>query len=240
VVFKIDAATGHETILHHFAGGTDGANPNAGPVRDAAENLYGTTRYGGKGCYGRGCGTVFEISATGQETVLYRFGDFPDGASPLGGVALDSSGNIYGTTWLGGVFSLGTVFRLDGSGQETVLHSFAGASDGANPIGGPVLDKAGNLFGATSAGGPHFGILYKIDTADNESVMYSFSGGTDGAYPYAHLLVDAAGNLFGTASQGGCCGQGTVFEFPAASGLSSQKERDAKDTLISHQAHLRC
>jgi uncharacterized repeat protein (TIGR03803 family) len=215
VVFKIDAATGNETILHYFAGGTDGANPNAGVVRDAAGNLYGTTRYGGKGCYGRGCGTVFEISATGQETILYRFGDFPDGASPLGGVALDSSGNIYGTTWLGGVYSLGTVFRLDSSGQETVLHSFAGASDGANPIGGPVLDKAGNLYGATSAGGPHFGILYKIDTSGNERVLYSFTGGTDGAYPYAHLLVDTAGNLFGTASQGGCCGQGTVFEFSA-------------------------
>jgi len=216
VVFKIDAATGDETILHNFAGGTDGANPNAGLVPDAAGNLYGTTEYGGKGCYGRGCGTVFELSATGQETILYRFRDVPDGASPLGGVALDSSGNIYGTTWLGGVYSLGTVFRLDSSGKEKVLHSFAGGIDGANPIGGPVLDKAGNLHGATSAGGPYyFGTLYMIDTAGNESVLYSFTGGTDGAYPYAHLLVDAAGNLVGTASQGGCCGLGIVFEFSA-------------------------
>jgi uncharacterized repeat protein (TIGR03803 family) len=213
-VFKVDATTGSETILHSFAGGADGANPNAGLVRDAAGNFYGTTQYGGKGCYGRGCGTVFELSAMGEETILYRFGDVPDGASPLGGVAIDSSGNIYGTTWLGGVYSLGTVFRLDSNGTGKVLYSFAGGSDGANPIGGPVLDQAGNLYGATSAGGPsYFGTLYMIDASGNESVLHSFAGSTDGAYPYSHLLVDPAGNLFGTASQGGCCGLGTMFEF---------------------------
>jgi uncharacterized repeat protein (TIGR03803 family) len=77
----------------------DGANPNAGLVEDAAGNFYGTTQYGGQACDGRGCGTVFELSTTGQETILYRFRDVPDGASPLGGVALDSSGRVYGTTW---------------------------------------------------------------------------------------------------------------------------------------------
>jgi uncharacterized repeat protein (TIGR03803 family) len=213
-VFKMDATTGSEIILHSFAGGADGANPNAGLVRDAAGNFYGTTQYGGKGCYGRGCGTIFELSATGEETILYRFSDVPDGASPLGGVAFDSSGDIYGTTWLGGAYSLGTVFSLDSTGNEKVLYSFAGGSDGANPIGGPVLDQAGNLYGATSAAGPsYFGTLFMIDTAGKESVLYSFTGGTDGAYPYSHLLVDGSGNLFGTASQGGCCGLGSIFEF---------------------------
>jgi uncharacterized repeat protein (TIGR03803 family) len=213
-IFKVDGTTGAETILHSFVGGADGANPNAGLVADAAGNFYGTTRYGGEGCNGRGCGTVFELSATGQETVLYRFGDVPDGASPLDGVALDSSGTIYGATWLGGTYSLGTVFSLDSSGNEKVLHSFAGGSDGANPLAPPVLDQAGNLYGATSAAGAfYFGTLYMIDTTGSESVLYSFTGGTDGAYPYAHLLVDATGNLFGTASQGGCCGQGSIFEF---------------------------
>jgi uncharacterized repeat protein (TIGR03803 family) len=129
-------------------------------------------------------------------------------------VAIDSSGNIFGTTWLGGAYSLGTVFSLDSNDNERVLHSFAGGSDGANPIGGPVLDQTRNLYGVTSAGGPYyFGTIFMIDTTGNESVLYSFTGGTDGAYPYSHLLVDSAGNLFGTASQGGCCGQGTVFEF---------------------------
>jgi uncharacterized repeat protein (TIGR03803 family) len=215
VVFKVNATTGDETIVYSFAGGTDGANPNAGLLQDAAGNFYGTTQYGGKGCDGQGCGTVFRISADGGETVLYRFAGGQDGASPLGGVTLESSGNIYGTTWLGGVNSLGTVFSLDSGGDERVLHSFAGGSDGANPMDAPVLDKAGNLFGTTSAGGPHFGTLFMVDAAGNESILYSFAGGPDGAYPYSHLLLDASGNLFGTASQGGCCGQGAIFEFSA-------------------------
>ena len=214
-IFKVNAITGAETILHSFAGGADGANPNAGLIQDAAGNFYGTTQYGGQGCDSRGCGTVFELSTTGQESILYRFSDVPDGASPLGGVALDSSGNIYGTTWVGGVYSMGTVFSLDSSGNETVLHSFAGGSDGANPLDAPVLDQAGNLYGTTSAGGQYFGTLFMVDTSANESILYSFMGGSDGAYPYSHLLMDASGNLFGTASQGGCCGPGTIFEFSA-------------------------
>jgi len=214
-VFKVNAITGAETILHSFLGGADGANPNAGLVQDAAGNFYGTTQYGGQGCDGRGCGTGFELSTTGQETILYRFHDVPDGASPLGGVALDPSGSIYGTTWLGGVYSQGTVFSLDSRGNETVLHSFAGGSDGANPMDAPVLDQAGNLYGTTSAGGLYFGTLFMVDTSGKESILYSFTGGPDGAYPYSHLLMDASGNLFGTASQGGCCGPGIVFEFSA-------------------------
>jgi uncharacterized repeat protein (TIGR03803 family) len=214
-VFKVNAITGVETILHSFAGGADGANPNAGLAQDAAGNFYGTTQYGGEGCDGRGCGTVFELSTTGEETILYRFRDVPDGASPLGGVALDSSGDIYGTTWLGGVYSMGTVFSLDHSRNETVLHSFAGGRDGANPMDAPVLDQAGNLYGTTSAGGPYFGTLFMVNTSGNESISYSFTGGSDGAYPYSHPVVDASGNLFGTVSQGGCCGSGTVFEFSA-------------------------
>jgi uncharacterized repeat protein (TIGR03803 family) len=122
--------------------------------------------------------------------------------------------NIYGTTWLGGVYSLGTVFRLDSSGKKKTLHSFGGGSDGANPLAAPVLDQAGNMHGTTPSGGAYyFGTLFTIDTGGRESVLYSFTGGTDGAYPYSHLLLDVSGKLYGTASQGGCCGQGTVFEF---------------------------
>ncbi len=217
-VFEVDKA-GKETIIHSFAGGTDGDRPNAGLVQDAAGNFYGTTQYGGRGCDGHGCGTVFRISPNGRETVLYRFADFPDGGSPLGGVALDSSGNIYGTTWLGGTYSFGTVFKIDMCGGEKVLHSFAGGSDGANPLDAPVLDKAGNMYGTTAAGGASgstplgLGTLFKVDTDGRESILYTFTGGSDGANPYAHLLVDASGNLYGTASSGGCCGQGAVFKF---------------------------
>jgi uncharacterized repeat protein (TIGR03803 family) len=217
-IFKVDKA-GNETIIHSFAGGTDGDRPNAGLVQDAAGSLYGTTQYGGRGCYGQGCGTVFRISVDGRETVLYRFADLPDGASPLGGVALDSSGNIYGTTWLGGAYGFGTVFKIEMCRGEKVLHSFAGGSDGANPLDAPVLDKAGNLYGTTAAGGAAggrllgLGTLFKVDTAGHESIVYTFTGGSDGANPYAHLLVDSAGNLYGTATSGGVTGNGTVFEF---------------------------
>jgi uncharacterized repeat protein (TIGR03803 family) len=211
-VFKIDTA-GNETIVHSFAAGKDGARPNAGLVEDTAGNLYGTTQYGGQGCDRQGCGTVFRVSAGGVETVLYRFGDIPDGASPLGGVALDSAGDIYGTTWLGGLYGFGTVFGLDGSGHEKVLHSFAAGSDGANPLAAPVFDTVGNMYGVTSSGGAYFGTIYKVDSAGNESILYRFTGGYDGAYPYAHLLVDTTGNLYGTASQGGSTGAGSVFEF---------------------------
>jgi uncharacterized repeat protein (TIGR03803 family) len=217
VVFKMDTA-GNETILHSFAGEMDGANPSAGLVQDASGNLYGATLYGGYGCNGQGCGTVFQLSAGGKETILYRFTGGPDGASPLGGVTLDSSGEIYGTTWLGGIYGFGTIFQLDSNGNEKVLHSFAGGNDGANPIGGLVLDQAGNLYGTTSAGGPDgLGTVYTVDIAGNESILYSFTGGLDGAYPYSNLIVDASGNLYGTASQGGISGTGTVFELSGGS-----------------------
>jgi len=203
VVFKLDP-TGKETILHNFTRGTDGANPNAGLVQDAAGNLYGTTQYGGFGCNGQGCGTVFEINAAGKETVLYRFTSGLDGASPLAGVVLDSSGNIYGTTWLGGIYGFGTVFQLDSSGNEKVLHTFASGSDGANPIGTPTLDQAGNIYGTTSAGGASAngplgaGTVFVVDVLGNENILYTFTGGADGASPYSSLILDASGNFYGT------------------------------------------
>jgi uncharacterized repeat protein (TIGR03803 family) len=214
VIFEI-GPLGNETILHSFAGGSDGANPNAGLVQDASGNFYGTTRYGGTGCNGQGCGTVFALSSTGQESVLYRFADGSNGASPLGCVALDSSGVIYGTTWLGGAYGFGTIFQLNPDGALTVLHSFAAGDDGANPIGGPVLDASGNIYGVTAAGGGilGFGTIFMVDSAGNESVLYSFTGGSDGAYPYPGLIMDSSGNLYGTVSQGAATGNGSAFQF---------------------------
>jgi uncharacterized repeat protein (TIGR03803 family) len=210
-VFKIDTANNY-TILHSFQRGSDGANPNASLVQDTSENLYGTTRYGGRGCSGQGCGTVFEISASGQETILHRFADGADGASPLGGVTLDSSGNIYGTTWAGGIFNYGTIFEIDTTGTETVLHHFTAGSDGSNPLGGMTFDNSGNLYGtASGAGTSHIGTIFMISAAGEYSTLYTFNG-SDGAYPYSHLILDSDGNLYGTASQGGTTGNGSVFE----------------------------
>jgi len=162
-VFKL-APDGTETVLYRFAGGVDGYSPMAGLVLDKRGNLYGTTELGGGlGCGGSGCGTVFEVTPTGTETVLYSFQGTPDGSYPRGGLIFDKEGNLYGTTWLGGSPCwgyCGTVFKLTPSGgtwTETVLHSFCSAGgypcpDGAGPQGSLLL-KGGILYGTTSGGG---------------------------------------------------------------------------------------
>jgi len=163
IVFKMSPA-GKEKVLYRFTGGTDGANPEAGLVRDAAGNLYGTTTYGGGGACQNGsftgCGTVFKVDKTGKETVLYRFTGGTDGANPFAGLVRDSAGNLYGTTYQGGntgcqsqMGGCGTVFKVDTTGKEIVLYSFTGGTDGETPFAGLLLDAAGNLYGTTAAGG---------------------------------------------------------------------------------------
>jgi uncharacterized repeat protein (TIGR03803 family) len=222
-VFKIDA-TGKETLLHSFTGSpTDGASPYAGLIRDAAGNLYGTTSLGGasSNCL-EGCGTVFKIDATGSETVLYSFtGTSGDGADPMAGLVRDAAGNLYGTTANGGTSELGTVFKVDKTGRETVLHSFTGyPTDGAHPWAGLLRDAAGNLYGTTYGGGTlDYGTVFKLDTTGKETVFYSFQGyPEDGSFPQASLVQDATGNLYGTTTQGGTSDPlgGTVFKLDVA------------------------
>lgn len=123
-------------------------NPLSGLIRDAAGNLYGTAESGTGNC-----GSVFKLNPQGQETVLYNFAGSPDGCFSLGGLAQDGAGNFYGTTELGGAYDGGTVFKLDTAGHETVLHSFAGGSEGGNPVFGLTIDPSGNLWGTTTYGG---------------------------------------------------------------------------------------
>jgi uncharacterized repeat protein (TIGR03803 family) len=157
-VFKVDP-TGTLTVLYTFTGPPDGLGPQAGLIRDSAGNLYGTTYGGGTGGYG----TVFKINPQGQETVLYSFTGGVDGGRPRrSSLVRDSTGNLYGTTWLGGSSDFGVVFKLDTTGTETVLHSFSG-SDGKIPYGTLALDKAGNLYGTTYEGGAYGGgVVFKI------------------------------------------------------------------------------
>jgi uncharacterized repeat protein (TIGR03803 family) len=219
-VFKL-SPKGHEDVLYAFQGGVDEANPEAGLTIDAAGNLYGTTvQGGGTGCGGYGCGTVFKISPTGQETVLHAFSDAPDGANPVGGGLIrDAEGNLYGTTSLGGLSNLGTVFRLSRAGVETVLYSFGGAPDAAYPWAGLYLYD-GDLFGATVGGGSSTlcgggcGAVFKLTKAGKETVLYSFSGLADGAQPFGRLTGDKSGNLYGTTPGGGdpVCTCGTIFK----------------------------
>ena len=216
-VFKLDT-TGTKTVLYRFTGGANGRNPYAGLVRDPAGNLYGTTFYGGssKNCY-QGCGTVFKLDTAGAETVLHSFTGTPDGNWPLARLVRDATGNLYGTTHQGGAFGWGMVFKLDTTGTETVLYSFAGGADGGEPDAELILDAAGNLYGTTHYGGgggcqDGCGTVFKLDTAGTETVLYRFQGNPDGGSPIAGLIRDAAGNLYGTTLYGGAVGKGIVFK----------------------------
>ena len=215
-VFKVDTS-GNETVLYSFAGtgAGDGEYPNATLLRDTQGNLYGTTESGGAFGYG----TVFKLSAAGAETVLHSFtGTGGDGKFPFGGVARDGQGNLYGTTNTGGVFGVGTVFRVDATGNETVLYSFTGTGgDGKSPYAGVVRDAQGNLYGTTESGGTsNVGTVFKVDATGTETILYSFTvTGGDGAEPMSGLVRDAQGNLYGTTNAGGVGvggGNGVVFK----------------------------
>src|SRR5580658_681412 len=212
-VYKLDQ-TG-ETVLYSFTGGADGQAPHAGLLLDGEGNLYGTTVAGGANGYG----VVFKLDTAGTETVLHSFAAGADGAEPDAGVIQDSAGNLYGTTDYGGASGEGVIFKIDTSGNETVLYTFTGGADGGIP-GCLILDSAGNLYSTAFEGGAYgFGVVFKLDTTGAETVLYSFAGGKDGLQPsLLGLFRDSAGNLYGTASAGGtfnsACvsGCGLVFE----------------------------
>jgi len=225
VVFKLDTAN-NETVLHTFDG-PDGATPYGGLVRDGAGNLYGTTFAGGAS----GLGTVFKVDTGGTETVLHSFAGGADGANPYAGLVMDRSGNLYGSTERGGSFGLGTVFKVDITSTEIVLHSFAGyPSDGADPKAGVTLDDAGNVYGVTFSGGSGGeGAVFKLDTTNAETILYNFTGGADGGKPFGGLTRDPDGTLYGTAEVGGkksgsrygCC-KGVLFTVSGAYGPASE------------------
>jgi uncharacterized repeat protein (TIGR03803 family) len=210
VVFKLDA-TGQETVLYSFLG-TDGGYPWAGVIRDPGGNLYGTTTGGGAA----GVGVVYKIDATGHETVLHSFMGGTDGANPNSGVIRDSAGNLYGATNGGGTYRAGTVYKLDPTGQETLLYTFTGGADGAGP-NGVIRDSAGNLYGTTGGGGSAgAGLVYKLDTTGHQTVLYSFTGGVDGGGPSAGVIPDSSGNLYGTTWSGGTSKAGVVYKLTPA------------------------
>lgn len=213
-VFKL-TASGTETVLYSFTGGSDGATPIAALIMDSAGNLYGTTQKGGAS----GNGTVFKISAAGRESVLYAFGSGSDGQYPDASLVRDNAGSLYGTTPHGGVFGDGTVFKLTAGGAESVLYNFTGGTaDGRFPDGGLVMDDAGNLYGTTAADGAYgSGTAFEVTASGTEVIVHSFGRGTDGQGPIAGLILDDAGNLYGTTQEGGGnAGNGTVFEISAA------------------------
>ncbi len=210
-VFQINKS-GKERVLHSFSGTPgDGAGPNAGLIQDAVGDLYGTTTSGGA----YGYGTLFKLSRSAPEKVLYSFtGMDGDGATPYSSLVIDAAGNLYGTTNGGGAYGYGTVFEIDETGNETVLYSFTGINgDGKNPYSGLLQDAAGNLYGTTLLGGADgYGTVYVVDKTGKEKVIYSFTfAGVNGDGPSAGLIQDTAGNLYGTDQWGGDYGLGSVF-----------------------------
>lgn len=221
VVFKVSKKV--ESVLYNFAGGADGANPESHLVMDSAGNLYGTTSAGGA----YGLGTVFEVTPDNRETVLYSFGKGTDGATPVAGLTLDASGNLYGTTSAGGLYTYGTVFQLTQSGSswtENILYNFQMGSDGGVPYAGLTFDGSGNLYGAATDGGDGGsnggGTIFKLSPGKGSwtfTLLYSLPGwGISGSF--RDLLMDAAGNIYATTHCDGANSAGTVFKLTPAAG----------------------
>lgn len=213
-----------ETVLYDFQGGADGQGPQ-GPVTFAPDgSIYGTAR---GGIYSEG--NVFKLTPSNggwTESVVYSFTGGSDGGSPGYGVILDQAGNLYGVTQYGGAAGLGTVYELSPSNNgwtEAVLHSFASQGDGDFPLGAPIFDQAGNLYGGTPAGGYGGGVVYKLTPGNGswtESILYYFSGGGSGVW--AQLTMDASGNLYGTTYNNPSAG--SVFKLAPSNGLWTKTE----------------
>jgi len=216
-------------VIYSFKGGSDGMWPQAGLIADTSGNLFSTTHFGGGAKYCTlGCGTVFEVTPAGEETILYAFKGGSDGYVPEAGLLADKKGDFYGTTVIGGAASEGTVFKLTAN-HEKQLVAFTG-SNGKFPLGGLVADNKGNLFGTTIEGGSNCiggcGIVFKLAPDGTETVRYSFckrKNCADGEGPSAGLIADTSGNLYGTTANGGvnCTlqvpyGCGTVFKMTPA------------------------
>jgi uncharacterized repeat protein (TIGR03803 family) len=222
-----------EKVLHNFAGGTDGANPNGGLLLDIKGEIYGTTAIGGNQIcqdsqgHPIGCGIVFQLRQPSKEggvwteKIMHRFTEKPDGAGPNGGLIFDAKGSLYGTAGGGGKYESGVVFRLSrtakGQWVESVLYDFTGGDDGQGPNGPLRFDSAANLYG-TAIGGAHFsGVVFRLSPPSAPvsswifNLLYSFLGTPDGHYPANGLVIDGGDHLYGTTEGGGTAGDGTVF-----------------------------
>lgn len=218
-----------EKVLYGFQGGPDGTGPIGSLAIDPAGNLYGLTSGGGSNQCSGGCGTAFKLTRTPsgpwQKKILGAFADKAHGWLPYDGVTLDQAGNLYGTTSLGGDVTCnppngcGTAFKLNRSGQETVLHRFGQTKgDGTFPMAGLIQGDPGHFYGTTYEGGTNAngcgagcGIVFEMNATGKLRILYSFSG-PDGAMPAAPLFRDAAGHLFGTTFEGGDSFTGATFE----------------------------
>ena len=211
-LFGVSAFGQNYVIRHNFGIGTDGNYPNYGVTFDRSGNMYGTTLGGGNN--GTIAGVIWEITSSGSYKVLHNFGSSGDGANPKGGVTIDRSGNLFGTTVGGGTNGGGTVWEITSSGTYQKIHDFGADTDGLGPESSVTVDNSGNLFGTTFFNHPAdaVGILWEISTAGNYRILHKFGSGADAAAPYAKVVIDGSGNIFGTSYGGGANNVGSIWE----------------------------
>jgi uncharacterized repeat protein (TIGR03803 family) len=166
---------------------------------------------------------VFASAASAKQgfSVIHDFAGAPgDGAYPLVGVTFDDAGDIYGASYVGGAYGLGTLFKIAPDGTETIVRSFGNGNDGAFPRSQLAIDKSGNIYGTTNGGGGSIncdggcGTIWEYSAAGKYKVLHKFDF-TDGSQPVGQLLRDTAGNLYGITTDGGPNNQGEVFEYTA-------------------------
>lgn len=213
-----------EKVIYQFcaaANCADGSRPEDGLAVDAAGNLFGVTYAGGGS---NGDGVIFELShgkGGWSETVLHDFcseANCADGSNPESPLALDASGNLFGSATSGGIANWGVLFEfVPGSAQYSVLYNFCSlstCSDGTNPMGRLAVDASGEIFGTTISGGaPNFGVLYEL-SGGSLDVLYTFCTAgncTDGQWPVGGIVLGPSQTVLGTTSEGGEFSSGTVF-----------------------------
>jgi uncharacterized repeat protein (TIGR03803 family) len=226
-IFKI-TPNGTLTTLHNFDG-TDGEVPNAALIQAANGDFYGTTSYGGA----YGSGTVFKITPSGTLTTLYSFcgqSGCPDGQYSFGPLSQATNGDFYGTTFYGGAYGGGTIFKITPHGALTTLYSFcslSGCADGSNPYAPPVQATNGDLYGTTGYGGTSSacstvgcGTVFKITLSGTLTTLHTFDG-TDGAELFAGLIQATNGDFYGVTFGGGANYSGTVFTITPSGTLTT-------------------
>lgn len=199
--------------------GTNGSFPVGAPVMDSSGTLYGVTAAGGSSDINKNAGAVFKLRPHSNKPVIVASFKKTNGQSPLGGLIIDSQGNLFGTTGgnLAGTVD-GTVFEIPHGTKTIITLAEFGGVNGSTPRGRLLLDASGNLYGTTSTGGASGdGTVYELPAGASAVTTLATFNGADGSAPFAGLVMDPAGNLFGTTSTGGSGGQGTVFELPKGS-----------------------
>jgi uncharacterized repeat protein (TIGR03803 family) len=222
-IFRLHRGKGDQwklKVLHAFTGGSDGIGGSAGRLVLSGTHVYGTATAGGDNSQGAAFELTQKQSGRWKFMPIYQFTGQPDAGFPYGGLALDISGNLYGTTYYGGASGMGSVYRLarkSGAWSEKLLYSFKGGSDGGAPLGNVVIDATGNLFGTTSGGGSAGdGVIFELSPSGGkwkETVGHAFQGPPDGALAYNGMVGDGAGNYYGATTRGGASDEGALYEF---------------------------